>query len=378
MINKREGKKGVAYQVVVQGAPVNGKRPHLTGTFDTLRDAKEAEARFRLQLGLGAGRSSGTLGQYLDAWQSGRRTSVALSTWDRQNDFVALVRRRIGSLKLRDVTPGVLEQFYREILATGSSKGGALSARTVLHVHRMLSKFFTDQVRLEVLHQNPASKATTPRVEEPEREDVEPDTLAKVVHAMANNRARLPLLLMAATGLRRGEVCGLKWADLTEDGVLTVQRSRVRLTIDGVRQTITKEPKRRSSIRTVTVPTSLLAMLEEWRRTQAVELVLKGANREDWLFTNLKGHPLVPSTLTTAVKHTAASIGVQLSPHQLRHAHATLLLAAGVPVRAVSERLGHANPTVTMNVYAHLTKGLRDHATEAASDIMSTLVRAPV
>src|SRR5690606_25669282 len=170
----------------------------------------------------------------------------------------------------------------------------------------------------------------------------------------------LPILVAAATGMRRGEVLGLRWRDLDLDaGVAYVRQTVVQA--DG-RPVIREQPKTARSRRQVFLDDTLVQLLRDHRRRQAERRLRAGSNwrDHDLVFCTDRGEPLEPARLSKAFSAYARKAGVPgVRFHDLRHSHVSALLAAGWPITAVAERVGHASPNVTAQIYAHALPGLQ-------------------
>ncbi|MFN0090106.1 MAG: tyrosine-type recombinase/integrase [Acidimicrobiales bacterium] len=173
-----------------------------------------------------------------------------------------------------------------------------------------------------------------------------------------------------ATGLRRGELCALRWVDVDlEAGRLFVRQA---VTLDGYEASIGR-PKSRASIRTIGLDADTIAVLGAWRERQGTELDFVGAER-GLVFTLADGSMIHPQSLAVQFKRAVAAVGaVDIGLHGLRHTHATMLLDSGVPLKVVSERLGHSSITITADTYQHVL----DHMQDRAADAMRGLITAP-
>jgi integrase len=186
-----------------------------------------------------------------------------------------------------------------------------------------------------------------------------------------------PLYAVAlGTGCRLGELLGLAWSDLAADGSsLTVRRALAesgRVADDkGHRHTAWSlaEPKTRRSRRTIMVPTFVREALRRQKAAQAVQRLAAGTSwqdQADLMFTDALGNPMRPDAVSRVFHETATRLGLQpIRFHDLRHSAASLMLAQGVPLKTVSETLGHASIAITADVYAHVTPDLRREAADA-------------
>lgn len=172
--------------------------------------------------------------------------------------------------------------------------------------------------------------------------------------------------LALATGMRRGELCGLRWGDVDLDaGTVTVVSTRV-----AAERVVVGEPKTAAGARVVSLDAGTLGALQSWRRRQLEERLAAGEAWEDHglVFVDELGRPPHPETVTRWWREAVARAGVPaIRLHDARHTADTVLLRAGVPVKVVSQRLGHADVAVTMRVYQHVTR----QDDQAAADALS-------
>jgi integrase len=271
---------------------------------------------------------------------------------------------RLGHVPMRKLTAVHIEAFEAELQREGwvkrrraPSDGDqpdvrGLSAQTVQHVHRTLSQALSHAVRLGVLLKNPAAPVKPPRPERREIKILGKDEISTLLKAAKGTLLFLPVLVAVTTGLRRGELLGLRWSDLDlKAGTLTVNQS-----IERIKGKIAfKAPKTKTSRRSITLPAATVEALEEHRATQAEERMRLGLGRDPrgLVFTRADGEPLDADSLTKAFGRLVA--GVRVTPitfHGLRHTHISHLLMDGVHVKVVSERVGHANVNTTLSVYS--------------------------
>lgn len=190
---------------------------------------------------------------------------------------------------------------------------------------------------------------------------------------IASTRTFSALLLCAYTGMRRGEVLGLRWADVDFDEArLSVRQALISVAYDMQLSDV----KTGAGRRTIDLDERTISVLRQWRRRQAEEKLLldSGYYDHDLAFCRADGDPIHPDLFSQTFDRAVAKSGLpEITLHDLRHTHATVLLKAGVPVKVVSERLGHANPAFTMSVYQHVIPGMQ---AEAAA-IFSKLIADP-
>lgn len=302
-----------------------------------------------------------TLNDLLDAWLEVKAPTLKPRTLADYRDICErYLRPALGPLRLSKLTPDRIERLYARYQAEGKS-------RTALKCHRALAQALALAVRWGWLEANPCDRAQAPRHR---YRRPQPWTVEQVQAFLNGTKEHwlYPLwLTLIATGCRLGEAMALTWADVDlEAGTLTIAKSAQR--IGG--QRVVSGPKTQAGIRTITLPKEVLAALRDWRSTQEAQRLWLCPNWQggDFIFTTPKGLPLGGTTAAHALQRECRRLGLPpMTPHGLRHLHASLLLAAGLPVPLVSKRLGHANPGVTMAIYAHALGKDDRAATEAIS-----------
>jgi integrase len=172
--------------------------------------------------------------------------------------------------------------------------------------------------------------------------------------------------LALGTGARRGELLALRWRDIDFDSRrLTIEQALEQTAEHGIR---TKETKTKHARRTISLPAHIVAELRAHHAAQAEQRLALGMGRapEDaTVLAGLDGKPLSPDTVSKQWERTMDALGrPEITLHSLRHTHASMLIASGMDILTISRRLGHANPTVTLNVYGHLIAGSDDKAAQ--------------
>jgi integrase len=351
--------------------PETGLRKQLSRThYGTKREAQRALAALVAKVSEGKITSTAkSLGQLLDSWIDHVDGSLSPTTVREYRRLAErLIKPDLGQLRLGRVTTKRLDDYY-----TMLSKTRGLSPATIRHIHAVLSGAFGQAVKWGIVSMNPAAAASPPKLR---RREINPPAIIDVKRMLEvadEDDAEYGALLrvLTATGARRGEVCGLRWSDLDRStGTLSITRS-IASVAGG---TVVKDTKTHAS-RRIALDDATLSVLDEQRRrleerAAACEVEL---DPDGYLFTESAdgADPLHPDTITgrfTRVRKRAGLDGVRL--HDLRHLHATQLLAAGVPVRTVSGRLGHANAATTLNVYAHFLEA----SDRQAADVIGGLL----
>jgi integrase len=242
-----------------------------------------------------------------------------------------------------------------------------------------MHRAFRDAVKWGRLVRNPAEAADPPKAAgRPESITWTADQLRSFLEGTRGSRYWAAYLLLATTGLRRGEALGLRWSDLDLDA----GRASIRQTVIAIRHTVMiGTPKTAKGRRTVTLDSGTVTALREHRRRQAAERLLMGAGwtDNDLVFCHPDGTMLHPERFSRGFLETVARIGLpRIRLHDLRHGWATLALQAGIHPKVVQERLGHANIAITLDTYSHVIAGLHEDAAEQVAALFRTSVSNPL
>jgi integrase len=254
----------------------------------------------------------------------------------------------LGPIPVQKLTAAMLEKFYSDKLAAGCHP------RTLRLCHLHLGQALRQAMSLGLVSRNVTEVVTPPRVPPSEMQTWDGDQARRFL-AVAHKSAYGPIWIAAlATGMRRGELLGLRWRDVDfERGVL-----RVRQTIGVLHGAPdVKRPKTRSSIRDIPVQVEVLEMLREHKRAQDEQRRTLGAawQDHDLVFAAANGNPIHPDNLKRDYNRLVKAAGVpRIRIHDLRHSHVTLAIEAGANIKAVSQRVGHSNVSITLGTYAHV------------------------
>ncbi len=185
-------------------------------------------------------------------------------------------------------------------------------------------------------------------------------TVARVSPNAAGHRLFPAFWLISTTGMRRSELLGLQWHDVDlEKAMLSINRGLVSVGYE----THVSRGKTSNSRRAIDLDATTVGVLSAWREWQQTEQAVVGAEPTDWVFTNAAGEPIHPHSMSQTFERIVKRAGVpRIRLHDLRHTHGTLLIKAGIPVKVVSERLGHGNPAFTIDTYQHVLPGMQAEA----------------
>lgn len=292
------------------------------------------------------------LGPFLRHWLDDvARPTLRASTYDSYNDILRLhLIPGLGRFAIAKLTPAEVQAFLNRKLASG------LSPRRVQYIHAVLRRALRTAERWEMVTRNVAKLVDSPRVPRHEISPLTPEQAKRLTEAAEDDRHRALYVTALGTGLRQGELLGLRWDDVDLDA----GRLRVRHTLACVAGKLTLlEPKTERSRRNVMLPDAVTAALRAHRTRQKMERLVAGSRwvASDHVFTTTIGTPLHAATVTRAFHVALDRAGLPRSRfHDLRHAVATFLLAQGMTLEDVKQLLGHSSITLTSNTYGHVVE----------------------
>jgi len=344
----------------------NGKRNQSWTTFHGTRKQAEAElARtlLRLSSGIATGDDRITMAEVVeDHWKPWARNRASAKTFERWEDMIRrFILPAFSETSLGKLTPAMIQRTYLRWQESGGYKGSPLAGQTVLHHHRLLFHVLHYAVRLQVLSRNVAELVEPPKVERREMTALDETQAVRLIRSMVGTPMEVPVLLAIATGLRRGEVCGLKWTDIDFEAAILAVRRSLEETRAGIRF---KDPKALSSRRTIALEPELIEALQSHKARQAKLRRSLGSRWNDVgvVFPDpvkSDGSPWRPDRFFESFRYYARKSDVpRVRFHDLRHSHATHLLRAGVHLKVASARLGHSTTKLTADTYSHVLSGM--------------------
>jgi integrase len=344
--------------------PTTGKRKRKWHSFrGTKREAQVDCARLISEIkgGTYLEPSKITVAQFLERWLAHSKSQVSPRTHER---YCEVIRKNIvpalGAVLLNKLRPAQISAAYSQALTSGRRDGkGGLAPATVIYMHRLIKQALGQAARWELLARNVADAVKPPKAERGLLTTYNLVQTAQLLDELRGSRLRLPALLAVMCGLRRGEIVALKWGqiDLAAGSISVVESAEQ--TAAGVRL----KPPKSGRGRTVALPAMVTAELRKHRLVQAEELLQLGVrpNSEIFIYTSADGTPVQPRSLSQmwSTRKTALP---RIRFHDLRHAHATHLLANGVHPKVASERLGHSRVGITLDLYSHVLPGMQEDA----------------
>jgi len=368
------------------GRDANGKliRKEFYGKTKREAEAKRDEYLNGIKNGLNIDFQDTTLGDLMHVWLfEVARVSRKPSTFARYEGLYRNYIRdsELYGLKISLIKSIQIQRYYNKLYQEGKS------SKTIKTLNKFLKTFFNYAVDEGYLVKNPCTgkkiviPGTPEEKAEAKIETFTDEEIKKITEALEGHRLKVLFLLAFGTGLRQGELLGLKWPDIDfEKKELKVQRTIKQVTIidqNGNREykTIEQIPKTKSSIRTVPIPSSLIPVLKEYRNKQKEEKLKAGPAylndiEKGYVFTTELGSIIDARNLLRIYKKILDKAGVKYRKfHAIRHTYATKLFERGVPLKIVSELLGHSNISTTANIYTHVIPKEKTNAVETLNDL---------
>lgn len=345
--------------------PITGKRKRITRYAKTKREAEAIRAELLLALHQGAvlEPAKSSLGEWLKVWLRQKAPSLKPKTL---SDYEGILNRHVlphlGTVRLGELRPPHIRAWHTRLREAG------VGERTLHLAHTILQAALEEAELQELIPSNPARKArpAAPKAQGPKHLWT-PEEVRLFLEA-ARHDPLYPLWYLAlAAGLRRGELCGLRWEDY-DPPLLHVRRAVV--SVQG--KATLSTPKTARGMRAVFLPPDVREVLEEHRRKQEALAASLGLEAPAWVFANEAGEPLHPDTLTHRFRALVRAAGLPRARlHDLRHLSASLRLRAGVPVEVVSAELGHHSVAFTLQAYRALLKGEQAEHARPLQDLLS-------
>lgn len=351
--------------------PVSGetKRKKIKGTQNKGETIKLGQAWARsIESGLLPDASKTSLWTWLKRWLDDyvKPPRVKVKTHEKYESVLRLyVKPALGDVPITKLQAPDVQRLYNQLLQSGGEDKKGLSAHTVKCVHIALHAALKQALKAGMITRNVLDATEPPKGQRVEVKALTPEQEKNLLAAAykEGDRAYIICLLALSTGMRRGEIFGLKWSDIDLDkSTIHVQRSIVTVGGKIIEQESTKTA---SSRRRIPVPAGVIKELRKWKAIQNEQRLAAGEAYSDkgLVITTEVGTPYHPSTFDKVYKRALKAAGMKdegFCLHDLRHTHATRLFAEGWSAKAVQERLGHSSIKVTMDTYTHLVPGIQD------------------
>ena len=346
----------------------DGKR--ITKYFKTRREAQAwiDETRNQVRNGLSLAGAQATLIVFLASWLDSIKNTVRPKTlvqyeWIVNNHILPA----LGKVKLKDLRPEMIQVLYNEKLAGGTGR------RTVQLIHAVLHRSLGQALKWGLIGRNPADAVTRPSVQRTEMKVLDDQQVRTLLLAAKGTRYEMLMQLAITTGLREGELLGLKWSDLDwRTNRLKIQR-QVQRQKEGI---VFIEPKSASGRRMVVLGRATVEKLRQHFQQQQLERQFSGDKwqENDLVFPSKVGTPMDQRNVLRIFKELLVKAGLpDMRFHDLRHTAATLMLQQGVHPKVVQERLGHSDISLTLNTYSHVLPAMQEEAAEALDSLITLM-----
>jgi integrase len=351
------------------GVDAKGNRKTRYSSFKgTKRDAETELARLVAQNASGEGidPSKVTVLEFLERWERDwATTNVGLKTLERYRGLLKLyVKPRIGAMRLQKLRAVHLNELYTALLQSGGQDGRPLSPRSVGHVHRVLHRALGHAATWALVQQNVASLVSPPPVPDGEIIILTEEQIGATLHYLQGRTLRPIVSFLLGTGARRGEALALRWSDVDfQKNVVRIERS-LEQTKGSLR---IKSPKTKHGRRSISISPWLAAELKSHRARQDERRLALGLGRapdDMTVFARWNGELRSPSRLSQSFADVMDALDIDCTLHGLRHTHVSQLIASGLDVLTISRRIGHASPSITLNVYSHMFSNTDARAAE--------------
>ena len=350
--------------------PVTGKQ-----IFKNVLGKTQAEVKEKLQKALAqAGKidftktGKYTVGAWMEVWfENVAKIKVRASSHQSYRGYIDNhIMPNIGNIPLEKLTTMDLQKFYRKLLTKGrverkeaEKQPKGLSTKTVRNINQVISSAMDFAVAQKIIPENPCKAVALPKVEHKEMQTIPAEQLQVFLQEAKATGVYEMYYIELATGLRRGELLGLKWTDIDwKNGIIKVRRQVAR--VDG--QIVEAPLKTKNSYRAVTISQQAIDVL----KTQ------KEKTNDQYVFPSPNGGPISPDSVNNMLKRVLARAGIpKVRFHDLRHTFATIALQNGVDIKTVSGMLGHFSAGFTLDTYAHVTTAAQKEAVDTMGNVLS-------
>lgn len=355
-------KRGKNWSVIIElpRNEITGKRKQ---KWYTVEGKKEEAEKFltkklsELDTGLLIDTQKMKFGEYLDYWlKEYCYNNLSINTIEGYEQYINRhIKPSLGNIQLDKLKPLQLQSFYSEKLEKGKINGkGGLSKQTVRTLHRIIHGALTQAVKWQLVVRNVADCVEPPKPKKYEAKFLTDEQTNLLINKIKDTDIYIPVIIAIYTGMRRGEILGLNWQNVNFDKKYIRVVQELSCTKQGLK---ILPPKTNKSTRNIAIPDTLVKILKNHRAEQIKNKLLFGSEYQnsDMVCTYQNGKLFYPKRFSAKFNEFLKKNDLPMIRfHDLRHSHASLLVKIGVQPKVISERLGHSNIGITMDLYSHL------------------------
>ena len=346
---------------------IDGKR--LSYSAETRKDAQNwlREIRNDIERGLTHDGATLTFGEWLDEWLNSKEHHVAIQTHSYYSQLVRdYIKPVLGMIRLRELNSRQIQRFYNSKVSDG------VGLRTIQKTHTVIHASLNSARKFGMIPFNPDDATNPPKPKSKAMKFLTQEQIKKLLEVSKSTNDRYyPLYYLAlVTGMREGELLALKWENIDfEKGILNVKFNLKRIPGGGLN---IDKPKTVSSIRSIKLGEDTIKVLRAQKKNLEEAIFCDYWHDEGFVFPSKTGTAVDPSNLLKQFRKLLEIAELpKIRFHDLRHTAASLMLNNGVDVLVASQRLGHAHPSITLDVYGHLMPSIQNEAAEIIDALVS-------
>ena len=328
--------------------------------FNTKKEADKALTKILNEIneGIYSEPTNMTVNQYMEIWFKERKLTVERTTYQNNVAFFRIyISPQIGSLKMIEVTPFVLQQFVNELVEKTN-----LASSTIHKIFDVLKVSFAKAVKLKIIKENPIVLVDLPKIKKSEMKVWDINQVNFFLENVSNikrpSKYITAYLLALLTGMRQGEILGLRWRDID----FQTKQIFITQTLSHDGKELRNSTKTRAGNRAIHIPNVLINCLKIERK-KFLENKFKYGNEfedNDLVVCTKNGKPVKPTNLSSAFKKDVKKVGLPIIRfHDLRHTHATMLIQQNINPKVIQERLGHSRIGITLDIYSHVLPSMQ-------------------
>jgi len=267
----------------------------------------------------------------------------------------------LGDIKLCDIKPIHIQNYVDDLL-------DLLTPQTIKVHLNILNLALKRAYRLKLIKENVVQFVEVPKNKKYKNEIYNAEDMKKLLEKSRETSLELPIILASGLGLRISEILGLTWNNIDfNDFTITIDK----ITVRDKGQVILKEPKTESSIRTISAPKEIILMLKQLKKDRLAAKLRGEKSHRELIFYDKNLNPIAQDVLSKKFRYFLQENNLKhIRFHDLRHSHVTMLIDAKVPIKVISERVGHSNVNTTLNIYSHALREMDQEASDKISDTL--------